>query len=491
MSFRGKLINGVFWTTSMRWSIKMSGIVSTAILARLLTPEDYGLVAIGLILVGFIKIFFDLGVELSLIRDANATAEDFNTAWSMRLLQSWIIGVLILLSAPLAAWGYEDPRLEAVFYWCALAVFIKAFENIGVVELQKSMDFRTDFVFRVISKLGGVACTIALAFYYRNYLALLIGVVCQHLISVLASYYFSKMRVKFSLSGWRKLWDFSRWMLVKNIGNYVANRGDYLLIAKFVPLSSVGYYRWASELNTLVTSELMQPISRVLFPGFAQYESQPEKLLNIYRRSLNMIVSIAIPCILGLGVVAPEAIPLLLGGGDKWLPVVPLLQLITIAALFRCLHSLANNYLIVIGLVRLTAYLDTMRTIVAIALLYPSFIWGGLHGVIYLKILISFLMMVSYYYLLVKNTNLVVSEIVSDLWRPVLAGLTMVVFVFSVPFWVESSSLLIILICKLVVGGISYAATLSLLWISSGRPESFESEAVYYCGGYLKKVLNP
>ncbi len=475
MSFRQQLQSGAFWTVSMRWGMKFIGLASTAVLARLLAPEDYGLVAIALVLIAGVQVFFDLGIELSLIRDANATNEDFNTAWTMRLLQANGLGLVIILLAEVAGDFYQDQRLAWIFYVSALSIMIKSFENIGVVEFQKDLDFFSDFKFRVVSKIIGTICTLGLAYYLRSYKALILGLLIQHAFSTTISYIVSAYRPRFTLSKWRDLWGFSKWILVKNFSNYLSNQGEYLVTSKVAPMAEIGHFRWARELNALVSSELMQPIARVAAPGFAKIEHDSARLLHVYRRSLNIIASISAPLVLGVGAVAVELVPLFLGGGDKWMAVVPILELLCFAAFFSCLYRLSNTYFVVTGKVKYTAYIDIARSIISVAAVYPCYLYAGFIGVAFASIVITFLVMVAYHFLLCRETTITFSDIVKDVGRPALSSLVMFVVLDLLGARVALGPVAM-LSAKVVVGALVYSASLYLLWLASARPESLESE---------------
>ncbi len=477
MSFRQQLQSGAFWTVSMRWGMKFIGLASTAVLARLLAPEDYGLVAIALVLIAGVQVFFDLGIELSLIRDANATNEDFNTAWTMRLLQANGLGLVIILLAEVAGDFYQDQRLAWIFYVSALSIMIKSFENIGVVEFQKDLDFFSDFKFRVISKIVGTLFTLGLAFYLRDYKALILGLLLQHVFSTLISYLVSRYRPRFTLSKWRELWGFSKWILIKNFSGYFSTQGEYLLTSKVAPLSEIGSFRWARELNSLVSSELMQPIARVAVPGFAKIEHDSVRLLHVYRRSLNIIASISAPLVLGVGAVAEELVPLFLGGGDKWMAVVPVLELLCFAAFFSCLYRLSNTYFVVIGKVKYTAYIDIARSVISVAAVYPCYLYAGFMGVAFASIVITFFVMTAYHFLLCRTTPIKFSDIVKDVGRPALASLVMFLALDILSDELTLGAIAM-LFTKVSAGALIYAVSLSLLWLVSGKPESFEFEVL-------------
>src|SRR5262249_23312837 len=138
-AFRGAIL-----TVGMRWTDRMLGLVSTLVLARLLVPADFGLVAMAMVLVGLLDVLLDLGVSAALIRDLGAGSEDFHTAWTLRLAQATVAALMLVACAPVAADYYDDERIVAILRAIAITVFVGGLENIGTVSFQRNMEFGRD-----------------------------------------------------------------------------------------------------------------------------------------------------------------------------------------------------------------------------------------------------------------------------------------------------------------------------------------------------------
>jgi len=141
----GEVFKGTKWYTAMRWSIRGLGFVSSAILARLLIPEDFGLVAIVLVICGFLGVMFDFGVNWALVQNDKATDDHFNTAWTIRFFESLVFAAFLAGFSSFIASFYGDIRLEAICQILAVGTVIRGFENIGTVKFLKEMRFSKDF----------------------------------------------------------------------------------------------------------------------------------------------------------------------------------------------------------------------------------------------------------------------------------------------------------------------------------------------------------
>src|SRR6266849_3408388 len=160
---QSNILVGSLWAVGMRWGTRLIGLVSVVIVARILRPDDFGILAMAMLLTGLLESFVELGVAMMVIREEHISGVDLNTAWTIRILQGLVLGVVVALLATPAALYFREPRLTAVVYLCALALTLNSFENIGVVLIRKELDFAKDFVYQIVVKLAGVVTTICLA----------------------------------------------------------------------------------------------------------------------------------------------------------------------------------------------------------------------------------------------------------------------------------------------------------------------------------------
>ena len=201
---RTSVIQGAVWAVALRWLMRLVGIANVAILARILGPSDFGLVAMATLVVGLIETWLAFGVDSALIQNADADRHDFDTAWTIRLLQGVVIALLVVAASPIARAYFKEPRLGPLLAVLALGIVISGMSNIGVVMYRKDLRFQTEFWILAISKLLSFAVSVAAAFWLRNYWALAIGIVGGYTIGCVVSYVAHPFRPRFSLSRWRR-----------------------------------------------------------------------------------------------------------------------------------------------------------------------------------------------------------------------------------------------------------------------------------------------
>ena len=256
----------------MRWTDRLIGLASTLVLARLLLPDDFGIVAMASVVVGLIDTLLDLGVGSALIQNKDAAREEFDTAWTLRLMQAVLAAVSIWLLAPLAAEYFRDTRVLDVIRVMAFAILIGGFENIGIVAFQKNMEFGRDFQFFFFRRIAGFVVTIALAFWLHSYWAMVVGAIVGRIVGVAISYWLHDYRPRFSLVRLKEIWSFSQWILIRNLGDYGVMQVDKFLVGRRTDASTMGSYALADEIASMPSTELLAPLSRVLFPHLSMLQ---------------------------------------------------------------------------------------------------------------------------------------------------------------------------------------------------------------------------
>ena len=471
-SLRKSMIQGSLWMVAMRWSIRGIGLVSTIILARLLVPADFGLVAMAMLLVGLLDTLVAFGVDIALIQREKVERSHFDTAWTIQVLQGVFIGVTLVICAPLAARYFSDARIIPLIYVIAVGAAAQGFTNIGIVAFRKDLDFVREFRFMVGRKLVTFVVTIGMAFWLRNYWALAMGMVTGRLLSVMLSYIMHPYRPKFSLEAVKDIWSFSQWMLIINIGNYIGEKIDEFIVGGIANAEKLGLYTISSEISSLPTTEILYPISRALFPGYAKLASDHDRLANAYLNVIGFISIFAIAAGVGLSLVATDLIQILLG--DKWADAAPLMQWLAIFGIFRAIYGQAGNVLIVLGHINRLA----MITWIQIILLVPLAVFMGerygLIGIAQIKNLVAIFVMAMIFAALCNTGLVTIRQILGRVWRPLIAGVVMAAAVNALRD--ETIHMAAIgLFRDVSIGAVTYTVSLLLLWRLSGRPSGAES----------------
>ncbi|MDH3944920.1 MAG: lipopolysaccharide biosynthesis protein, partial [Anaerolineae bacterium] len=341
------MLRGSAWMITLRWSIRVIGLLSMVILARLLSPADFGIVAMSMMVVGFVELFSQMGIDLALIRNSQTTRDHYDSAWTLQMFQGLALAMVIFLIAPLASAYFAEPRVTLVIQVLALRALITGLENIGIVDFRKELDFARDFRFGVYKKLLAFAVTISLAFVLRNYWALVVGMVFAAVAGALLSYRMHPYRPKIAFGKIREIWSFAQWMLLWRLAFFLNRKIDQFLVGGTYGTSSMGRYYMAAEVATIPTFELVLPLGRGLFPNYAKMIGDPERFASALLRSFGLVAILCAPLGFGLSAVADSAVIIVLG--EKWRPVIPLLEWFAIFGVAAALSHLAAIVLFVAG----------------------------------------------------------------------------------------------------------------------------------------------
>lgn len=474
---RTTVFKGAVLSVGMRWTDRLMGLVSTLILARLLTPTDFGLVAMAMIVVGLVDVLLDLGVSSALIQNKDADEQDFSTAWTMRLCQATVAAAIVAVAAPFAAHYYEDHRVTDLMRLIAVTVFIGGLENIGIVKFQKEMEFGRDFKFFFIKRTLATVTTISLAILLRSYWALVIGSLVGRAIGVLLSYGMHSFRPRFSFARAGRLWSFSQWNLVMSVAGYLGSRLDKLIIGRRADSEVLGAYSVADELASMPSSELLAPLGRVMFPAFVSARGDPLEFRRIVLLAFGVQALLGIPMGLGVTLVAAEAVPVALG--DQWYQAVPFVQLLGLAAIAASLAHTGHYMLLALGRVKALALLWVSQLVLFVALLVVAFPNAGAYEIAAMRVGVGFAVIVSMYALARWVLPVLrVRDLIRFLWRPSIGAAMMTGAVSVLAVSLKDVPLGIVLIAKIGLGAATYACVVLSLWLLSGRPDGPEEYAL-------------
>jgi lipopolysaccharide exporter len=464
---------GAVLVVAMRWTDRLVGLVSTLILARLLLPEDFGIVAMASIVVGLVDALLDLGVGSALIQNKHAARDEFDTAWTLRLMQAMFVALLIWLVAPLAEEYFRDPRVLDVIRVMALAIIIGGFENIGIVAFQKNMEFGRDFQFFFFRRIAGFVVTIVLAFWLHSYWAMVIGAIVGRTVGVVISYWLHDYRPRFSLARLKQIWSFSQWILIRNLGDYGVMQIDKFLVGRRTDSATMGLYAMADEIAALPSTELLSPLSRILFPVFVNVAGDPERLRAAFCKAIGVQSLLALPAGVGLYMVASDAVLLLLG--ERWQMAIPLIRTLALISVFSALSYASSYLLLALGRVSLQAFISWLRLGLLAFLAITMFPEAGAQGIAHIRLattalgFVVFMAMVLHY---VEGMRL--SDFLEYVWRPVFSTGIMSLALSVIPKF-EFLPLILQVAFSVSLGAVVYACAILILWRISGCTDGAET----------------
>ena len=477
---KASLVKGALWALGMRWSVKGIGLLSTFILARFLAPQDYGVVALAFLVVGLVEAFLNAGSNQALVRIGNPNIAQINSAWTLRAMQGVLMAIVLAALAPFAADYFSEPRVQNVLWIVSGGVAFMGFSNIGMALAYRDLQFGVEYRSAVFTKITSVFVTLTTALYFRDYRALVCGIMAGYVCEFLLSYRLHAYRPKWCISSIPEIWEISKWLLTTGIGNFVLKRTDQIIAGRIGNTQEYGLFTVGADIGQLPTGELGPTLTRPLFPILASMKSDWVRAKSATLRTLTTVNAITIPMGFGLAAVSQEATLVLLG--QKWLEAAPFVAGFAMIGVVQYLTGPLNTLMNVAGFVKVQSKIVWFEflvfTVLAIVLA-PTYKLIGLMVARLLSGLVNALLMIL---ATKKHMQLPVKQSLMTYVRPVIGSLLMYGLLTSFTF---SSIAGIELAVKIVIGGVCYTCWMLGTWILAGRPDGIEPMIL----SVLKRVL--
>lgn len=471
-SLSESLAFGAAWMIGARFAFRVIGLVSTVVLARLLLPEDFGLVALAMIVIGLLDLFSEFGFDLALIQNQRATRDHYDTVWTLSLLRGALTAGVLILGAPWLAGFFHEPRLEEVVYVLALVPLITQSKNPGTADFRKHLNFRREFVFMVAPKFLRFLVTLAIAVVWQSYWALVAGILSYRALQLGASYLMHSFRPRLSLKAWRDVIGFSQWLFVTTTMDAIRQKSSAMILGRVAGAGMLGIFTVAQEIANLATSELVAPIRRALFPGYAKIQDDRAQLRDSFVGGCGLLIVVAMPIVIGIGLTAEHLVPVLLG--DKWLAAIPFVQVLTLAGLIASCRGLARPLYMAINRPEVGAYLSILEAALFVGLILTGYLWFGPIGIAWAAAVSEAVMLVLDVWMLRRLLGVRARDWLMRVWRPTAAAATMSACVYALDRHLGDARGLLahlgVLAACAAVGAIVYGVGLFALWTISGRP---------------------
>lgn len=330
-NIKQQLFSGVFYTALAKYSGVIVSLVVAGILARLLTPDDFGVVAVASVIIAFFNLFTDMGVGSSIVQNKSLTEEELSDIFSFTL---WIgIGISLLFFA--ASWFiadyYGSEILRTLCQLLSVNLFFASATIVPGALFYKNKEFKFIAIRSFIIQIAGGAGAVIAALSGAGLYALIINPILSSILIFIISYgrYPQRLRFTLGLSVLRKIFSYSAYQFLFNTINYFSRNLDKLLIGKYMNMSDLGYYEKSYRLMMLPLQNITQVITPVMHPIFSDYQNDKERLASSYERIVRFLAFIGLPLSVLLFFTAEEVTLIIFG--DQWLPSIPVFQILALS----------------------------------------------------------------------------------------------------------------------------------------------------------------
>lgn len=394
---KNKAINGLLWSAVDSFSSQFVAFIIGIVLARLLTPEDFGLIGMITVFIAVSQIFINSGIKDALIRRKNVDLIYYNTAFIYNTVVSILLYIIIFFSAEYIASFYEEPQLVNILRVIAITLIFNAFRLVQQVQIAKKIDFRALTKVTLFSSVTSGFVGIILAYLGYGVWSLVWREILLSFLSFLALSTITKWWPTFSFSktAFKDLFGFGSRLMILGVIDTIYNNIYLLIIGKYFSAAQLGQFTRAETFKRLPTEGLTQIFQRVSYPILAELQDNKEKLKSGYRRLIKSLMLISITGMFILAAVAPDLIVVLLG--EQWEPAGTYLQILCFSGFFYPLISLNSNMLKVMNRSDLILKIGVWTKVLAIPVILVL-IFIGIIPFLYALVIHQFLN-----YLLISN----------------------------------------------------------------------------------------
>lgn len=344
------------------------GIVSTLILARLLTPDHFGIVALVTIALQFFELLVETGNQQYIVQKSVLEDEDLNTAWTLDILSKTTIALIVIVVSPLVAKWFQEPDLTIALAVASLALPIRALKTPGMFRLARQINYKPLFQLSLWQKGVSFVTVVTIAVIEPSYWAIIIGNLVAAVVFTVGSYRVESYRPRWSLLRLREQWQFSQWLLLRGIVGFTRSQVDNLLVSKAFGTSQLGGYNLVREISLLPALSAIIPMSEPLLAAIANAKNEPMQLAFRVRLSLTLMISALAPLTVFI-MSYPDLIVRVLLGPD-WSRFAPLLEPFGLFFFTFCLFALISDAIIAQGRVKLLFWFDVVSTLAIVAILW-------------------------------------------------------------------------------------------------------------------------
>ncbi|HOK65780.1 MAG TPA: lipopolysaccharide biosynthesis protein [Anaerohalosphaeraceae bacterium] len=388
-------MRGGYWVMGIGVAIRFLGFVKSLVFANFLLVQDLGLLAIAMMLIEILGVFFETGFNEKLVQERKEIRTYLDTAWTIHICRGLVMFLILFAAAPIAASLKVPPEKFSltvnVIRSIGFVLFLASLENVGTVYLQKELNFPRIFLLRVPPVLIDLSVSALVLFFFRSIWGYVAGRFASVLVQVALSYSLCPYRPRFCLD-WQKaaqMWRFGKWIFGLSVLNFLISEGDDFFVWGYLGVSSLALYRYAFRFSNLPATDLTNTLSQVTFPAYSKIQDDIPRLREAYLKVLRVtafFAFLASGLIFSLG---PDFVRLFLKADMH--PMIPAMQIMVFKGLFRSLGATRGPLFLALGKLKIHFYFQVIRLVVLAVLIYPLTSRWGIEGTAVATLLIAVL----------------------------------------------------------------------------------------------------
>ena len=442
MTLRDKTINGVKWTSISSIIKTVLQLFQLIILARYLSAEDFGLVAIVMVVIGFSQLFMDMGISNAIIHTQNITEIQLSSLYWLNIFSGIILTIIVFLSAPLISLFYKEGAITPLIQLLSISFIINSIGNQYRVLLRKYLKFNILARVEVLAVIGAFITAVILAIQgfgaYSLVDATLASAIISNSILIAIGIKTHKPRLVYHHDEIKSFLTFGLYQMGQNSIVYFNKQFDVILIGKLLGVEVLGVYNLTKQL-VMKPAQVINPIiTNVTFPVMAKIQDDLDRLKSVYLKITNFISSINFPIYLLMIILASELVPLILS--ENWSNSIEIFQILSITFLIRSIMSPAGSLLLAKGRADIGFWWSAVELIFTPLAIYVGSLWGIL-GVSFALLSFQIVFLVpNWYFIVYKICRASFNEYIKQIYIPILVSIFSMLLTYMVLFNFEMES---------------------------------------------------
>lgn len=476
-TLKKQTVHGVFWSSIERFSIQGIHFLVTLVLARILTPKDFGLIGMLAVFISIAQSLIDSGFSLALIRKQDRTDIDNSTVFYFNIVTSLFVYILLYAISPWVAVFFHEPHLTDLMRILCLVVIFNSFAVIQRVNFTATVNFKIQAKATTLASVISGAIGIAMAIHGLGVWALVYQQLSSAIFNSLLLWYYSRWRPiwVFSWKSFKELYLFGFNLMIVGILETLYQNSYQIFIGRFFSASQLGHFTQAKHISTIPSSNISGVIGRVTYPVMSKIQDDNERLSEVYRQLARVIAFIVFPMMCGLAALSFSVIEVLIG--SQWHFAALLMIPLSFSFMFYPIHAINMNILQVKGKSKLYFESEMIKKVISIAFLVGT-IPFGIIIMCYGRIVSSVLTLLVNMFYTSRQVRIGLFTLIKDLFPILLLSLCMALIVWMISGRFEN--VYIQLVVGLLIGGLFYFGGAYLLKIREFN----------YIVVLLKKVVN-
>ncbi len=364
----------------LRGFAKFLAIIKTLILARILSPFQFGVFGIASLVLGFLEIITETGINVVLIQEGKTNKKQLDSAWIVSIIRGVILFILIFSISPLIAKFFNNDSAKNILYLTSLVPLIRGFINPAEVVFQKNLEFKKEFYFKGLLIFVEISTAVLLGYLTRSEYCLIWGLIASSIVEVVISQIFISPRPKlnFDFASFKYILKKGIWITFAGTFNYIFQHGDDVVVGKILGVSPLGLYQQAYRISSLPVSEMAEVVQKVTFPYYSKYQMDLILLKNTFKKSFLGTSLLVIPFGILLILFPYQVINILLG--PNWLEAVGVLRVLAIFGMIKALTNSIFPLLLGLGKQNWVTYITLVGIIGMATTIFPLTRLYGITG---------------------------------------------------------------------------------------------------------------